>query len=198
MTAAISSRSGCDSDGEPTASPAAEMAVSGERRSCETARSSAVLTVSARRSAAVSTTPPSSPSRSSAALSSASSAGTTRSCSLRRLASEVSAPTSSVPSRLVPSRSGNATRALVPLHRLHLDRRRVQLERLRQPRRGRRQRLGEAVAAQQQPRHLRGQVGLAPALLGVARARARDLGHRARERRRRPGTRPAPPSCSSR
>ena len=33
--------------GEPSASPAAEIAVSGERRSCETARSSAVLTTSA-------------------------------------------------------------------------------------------------------------------------------------------------------
>jgi len=108
ITAAISSRSAGDSDGDPTAAPAAEMAVSGERKSWETARSSAVLTVSARRSAAVSTTPLSSPSRSSAALSSASSAGTTRSCSRRSLASEVSAPTTSVPSRLVPSRSGNA------------------------------------------------------------------------------------------
>ena len=109
ITAAISSRSCWVSDGEPTASPAAEIAVSGERRSCETARNSAVLTVSALRSAAVSTTSPSSRSRSSAALSSASSAGTTRSCRRRRLASDASAPTSSVPSRLVPSRSGNAT-----------------------------------------------------------------------------------------
>ena len=108
MTAASSARSCCDSDSEPTASPAAEIAVSGERRSWETARKRAVLTASARRSAAVSTTPPSSPSRSSAALNSASSAGTTRSCSRRRLSSEVSAPTSSVPRRLVPSRSGNA------------------------------------------------------------------------------------------
>ena len=109
MTAAISLRSSSDSEAEATASPAAEIAVKGERRSWETARSSAVLTTSARRSDAVSTTPPSSASRSSAALSSASSAGTTRSCSLRRLCSEASDPTSSVPNRRVPSRSGNAT-----------------------------------------------------------------------------------------
>ena len=168
----------------PTASPAAEIAVSGERRSWETARSSAVLTTSARRSDAVSTTPPSSSSRSSAALSSASSAGTTRSCSRRRLCSEVSAPTSSVPSRLVPSRSGNATLRSSPSTASISIAAELSSQRLRQARRGRRQSLGQILPAQQQPRHLRRQIGLAPALLRVASTRARHLRHRARERRR--------------
>ena len=109
IDAASSSRSCAETPGSAIASAAAEIAVSGLRRSCETARSSAVFTTSAWRSAAVSTTPPCSRSRSSAALSSASSAGTTRSCNRYRLRSELSAPTTTVPSRRSPSRSGNAT-----------------------------------------------------------------------------------------
>ena len=84
------------------------------------------------------------------------------------------------PARALAQRERDA--ALVPLDRLHLDRRRGQLERLRQTRRGRRQILREALAAQQQPRHLGGEIGLAPALLGLARARARDLRDRAGQR----------------
>ena len=59
----------------PSGSTAVRIAVSGERRSCDTARSSAVLTTSLRRSAAASTRLPSSSSRSIAAASSASSDG---------------------------------------------------------------------------------------------------------------------------
>ena len=114
MTLPSSRRSSSDSVGEAIASPAATIAVSGERRSCETARSSVVLTTSARRSARVSTTSPSRRSRSRPAASSASRLGTTRSCSRRSASSGSPAGTSSVPSWVVPSRSGNATRPSSP------------------------------------------------------------------------------------
>ena len=89
------------------------MAVSGDRRSWETARSTAVLITSLRRSASVSTTSAWRPSRSSAAASSASSDGTMRSCSRRSVVSGRSDGTSSVPIWRLPSRRGKAIR-LVP------------------------------------------------------------------------------------
>jgi hypothetical protein len=74
--------------------------------------------------------------------------------------------------------------ALVALHGAQLDRRRGQLECLREALRDGGQRVLEARPAQQQPRHLRGQVGLLAALLSLARAHARALGQRARHQRR--------------
>ena len=158
----------------PSAPAAVRIAVSGERRSCETARSSAVLTTSERRSAAVSTTSRCSASRSIAAASMASSAGTTRSRRRSRTAGSRPAGTSSVPSGGSPST--RATRRSSPSHRPQLDRGRRQLERVGEPLRDGGQRLVEARAAQQQPRHLGGQVGLLAALVRLARAHARALG----------------------
>lgn len=77
-------------------------------------------------------------------------------------------------------REGDA--ALVRLDRIHLDRCGAQLECLRETRRGGRQDLSEIVTPQQQPRHLRSEVGLASALLRVTRARAGDLSDRAGKR----------------
>ena len=64
-----------------------------------------------------------------------------------------------------------------------LDRRGRKLQRGREPLRHRRQRLLEAPTAQQQARHLCGEVGLLPALLGVLGARAGALRERARDDR---------------
>ena len=165
-------------------SAAARIAVSGVRRSWLTARSSAVFSTSLRRSARVSTTSESSSSRSSAAASSASSAGTMRSCTRRSVAS--GAP-------LRQQERADLARALaererepplVALDRLQLDRRRR-----RAPASGasRCAATGSAVAqvlaAQQRPRHLGGQVRLAPALVGLERAAPRGVGERARDDR---------------
>ena len=178
MSATSSRCSAGDSDAEPSAPAAVRIAVSGERRSCETARSSAVLSTSERRSALVSTTSRCSASRSTAAPRMASSAGTTRCCRRSRTAGGRPAGTSSVPrGRRLAQRQGDA--ALVALDGAQLDRRRAQLERVRQALRDRRQRLVEARAAQQQPRHLGRQVGLL-ATLAAPRAYGRGpLGQRA-------------------
>ena len=68
---------------------------------------------------------------------------------------------------------------LVGLDGRELDRGGRQLQRAGQALRRGRQRRGQVVAAQQQPRHLGREVGLAPALLGLGRAVARALGQRA-------------------
>ena len=98
------------------ARPAVRIAVSGVRRSCETARRSAVLSTSLRRSARVSTTSASSASRSSAAASSASSAGTTRSWTRPSVASgEACGQRRACAIWREPSRSGKHEPALVGL-----------------------------------------------------------------------------------
>ncbi len=65
--------------------------------------------------------------------------------------------------------------ALVGLDGVHLDRCRAQLQCLGETRGGRGEGLGEAVAAEKQPRHLGGEVGLATAVLRVAVSPAGDL-----------------------
>ena len=62
--------------------------------------------------------------------------------------------------------------ALVGLHRRELDRRRRQVQRCRQALGGDRQRRPQVPPAQQRARHLRREVGLAPALLGLQRTTA--------------------------
>ena len=156
----------CVERGEASASAAATIAVSGERRSCETERRTAVLISSLRRSALVSTT-----SRVSAlalergAPAAPSSAGATRSRAT------------------LGGRDGHEQRAevaerdrrvpLVALDALEHDGGRVDLERVGDPLGGRCQRRVRLRAAEQQLRELGGQVGLAPAPLGLAGARAR-------------------------
>ena len=75
--------------------------------------------------------------------------------------------------------------ALAGLDRVQLDRRAAQAQRPREPRPDRRQRLLQpSAAAQQQPRHLRRQVRLPPALVGLELAPAGDLRQPARPRGR--------------
>ena len=166
--------------GERKASALVRIAVSGERRSCETLRRSAVLITSLRRSAAVSTTSACSPSRSSAAASSASSDGATRACTRRSVASGAPAGSTSVPIWREPSRSGKTTlRSPASTARSSIAAL-VSAERPREPLADRRQRLLQpSAAAQQQPRQLGRQVGLAAALVGLQRPAARDLRERA-------------------
>ena len=177
--------------GECSASAVVRIAVSGERRSCETERSSAVLITSLRRSAAVSTTSACSASRSSAAASSASSAGAIAHLhapqhGLRRAGGQHERADLA---RALAQREDDA--ALAGVDRAQLDRGAGEPERLREPRADRRQRLLQPPAAQQQPRHLGRQVGLLAALVGLrARAcgRARPASSPRRRRgRRRPG-----------
>ena len=166
--------------GECSASAVVRIAVSGERRSCETERSSAVLITSLRRSAAVSTTSACSASRSSAAASSASSAGAIRTCTRRSTGSGAPAGSTSVPIWRVPSRSAKTTlRSPASTARSSIAALR-EAQRLGEPRADARQRLLQPPAAQQQPRHLGRQVGLLAALVGLQRALAGDLGQRAR------------------
>jgi hypothetical protein len=73
---------------------------------------------------------------------------------------------------------------LVALDGAQLDRRRRQLERTGQALGDGRQRVVQARSAQQQPRHLGGQVGLLATLLRFARPRPGALGQRARDHRR--------------
>ena len=86
------------------------IAVSGERRSWETERSTAVLTTLERRSAFVSITCASSSSRLRAATTSVSSAGTTRSWSASSTGGSTSRGTSTVPTREPSTISGSARR----------------------------------------------------------------------------------------
>jgi len=108
-TASLSSvRSSSLSDGVPSACPAATIAVSGVRKSCDTARSSAVLMSSLRRSASVCTASACIASRRRAIATSASSAGTT--CERKRAETSAGRPrgTSSV-AICVPSLSRSAS-----------------------------------------------------------------------------------------
>ena len=91
-------------------SAAAVIAVSGERRSWDTERSSVVLTTFERRSALVSITCDSSSSRRRTAATSVSRPGTTRSCSASSTSRSVSAGTSTVPIRLPSTIRGTARR----------------------------------------------------------------------------------------
>ena len=84
--------------------------------------------------------------------------------------------------------------ALGRVDRAQLDRRAAQPKRLRDPCTDGRERLLEPpAAAQQQARHLRRQVGLLPALVGLELALARDLREPARPRRREEEDREADP-----
>ena len=78
---------------------------------------------------------------------------------------------------------GQRDAPLVAFDLAQLDRRRGQLERVGEPARDRRQRVVEARSAQEQPRHLGGEVRLLAALLGLARAHAGARGKRARDQR---------------
>ena len=171
--------------GDAIASPAATIAVSGVRRSCETARSSVVLTTSARRSARVSTdlaeqpvalqrlprAAPRGSARPAPAAAAAPPPAGPRGTQQR--AELASSPRAAGTRRCRSSPSTGASS-------IDADGR---LERRREPLRGGGQRLRQLVAAQQQPRHLGRQVGLAPPLLGLGRARPRDLRHRAADHR---------------
>ena len=165
-----STRSASVSAGEDSASPEATIAVSGERRSCETDRSTAVLISSLRRSALVSTTSRVSRSRSSAAASSASRAGATRS----RATSATAAGTTSVPC----SPSGIAAWRASPSTRSGHDRGGVDLQRVGDALRRARQRRARIRRAEQQPRQLGGEIRLAPPPLGLARPRRGEVGER--------------------
>ena len=155
------------------ASPPAAVviAVSGERRSCDTERSTAVLTTFERRSALVSITCVSSSSRLRAAATSVSSAGSTRSCSASSTAGSVSRGTITVPTREPSTSSGSARRRSsesVQDSSIDTD---GEAERGRHLLAGRPQRLVQVGPAEQQARHLGGQVRLAPARLGLLGAR---------------------------
>ena len=163
----------------PSASPpaAAVIAVSGERRSCETERSTAVLTTFERRSALVSITCASSSSRLRAAATSVSSAGTTRSCSASSTLGSMSRGTSTVPTRRAVDEQRQRAPALVASPptpaRSTTDGR---SKRRRDPPARRAQRLLQLGAAQQQPRHLGGQIGLAAPRLRLLGPRAGRAG----------------------
>ena len=162
------------SAGEPAPRRPATIAVSGERRSCETARSSAVLSSSLRRSAADSTTSRASASRSSAAASSASSAR--ERCARSRRASTGAGVVAGDEQRAdrPRSRSGSATRRASPSAPASSS---IAADGSSSAAAMRcaaaAERAGDARAAEQQPRQLGAEVGLAAALLGLARARAR-------------------------
>ena len=176
-----------------SASPAATIAVSGERRSCETERSTAVLISSLRRSALVSTT-----SRVSAlALERG------RTAAPRARARPARARTSSAADRdqqrAEPSPSGTAACRASPVHAL---------EHARRPSRSRSasairlaagaERRARLRRAEQQPRQLGREVGLAAPPLGLARRACGPARTGSRRRPRRPGTRPARPSSRRR
>ena len=88
--------------------------------------------------------------------------------------------------------------ALVALDALEHDGGRVDPQRVGDPLGGRRQRRARLGRAEQQPRQLGGQVGLAPALLGLLGALASQLGQARGDRRQRRGRRPARPSSRRR
>ena len=110
MTEVSSSRASGESVSEVSPPAAVVIAVSGERRSCETERSTAVLTTFERRRAFVSITCVSSSSRLRAATTSVSSAGTTRSWSASSTAGSASRGTNTVPTREPSTISGSARR----------------------------------------------------------------------------------------
>ena len=179
-----SSRSPRSSPGERTAWPAVMIAVSGVRRSCDTARSSAVLMTSERRSACVSTTSACSRSRSSAARSSASSAGATRSRTRARIAaSSPPGPSSSSASWPLPRSSFTPRRASASLGGIEHDLDVAQAERRADepPRLG--QRVGERRPAEQDARGAGREVGFAATALGLGGARAREIRDGRRHRR---------------
>ncbi len=166
------------------------MAVRGVRRSWETDRSKAVLISSLRRSATVSTRPLSSSARLSAAASTDWSAGTIRSLIRSRSAAASAVGSTSVPiCSASPSAAPGGARqrergaaALVARDRSELDRGGRRADRRGEPLRRHRERIVEARAAEQQPRHLCCEVGLATTLLGFDGARARDVGDEAGRR----------------
>jgi hypothetical protein len=110
ITDVSSARASGESVSDPNPAAAAVIAVRGERRSCDTERSTAVLTTLERRSAFVSITCASSSSRLRAAATSVSSAGSTRSCSASSTAGLVSRGTMTVPTREPSTSSGSARR----------------------------------------------------------------------------------------
>ena len=173
------------------------MAVIGDRRSWLTDRSSAVLMTSLRRSARVSTTSPSSASRSWAAASNASSCGTARSCARRSTSSGRSAGSSSVPICTASSRSGNATRRSSP----STGRSSIAADGTPSAPARRCEATGRTLErsspAEQQPGELRGEIGLATALLGLLRAMARRLRERAGDERHDQNTASATQFCAS-
>ena len=171
MPAASSPRSRSSSAGEASASADVTIAVTGERRSCETARSTAVLISSERRSARVSTTSRVSVSRARPAASSASSAGRTAATS-----SSAACGTSSVPSRS-PSRASGiaAERSSAPTVVEHEPAGR-ELVRLRDALRGGAERRREVGRAEQHARELGGQPCLALRAHGLGRPAPGGLG----------------------
>ncbi len=181
-TAALSSaRSSAVSESLPSAWPAATIAVTGVRRSWETARSSAVLTSSLRRRAAR---------LDRFGLQRVAAQGDrderserghdVASCSRCSVSTGRSRGTSSV-ATWEPSAPLKRKRAapLLAGRDAELDRRGGHRERLGDPVRGDRQRIRGLRAGQQLSRERRREVGLGPAALGLERAAARELGHRA-------------------
>ena len=199
-TAALSSvRSSAVSDDAPSAWPAATIAVSGVRRSCDTARSSAVLMSSDRRSASVSTASACSASRLNAIATSASSAGTTR--SRRRSIASAGRPARDEQRcelLAVPVAEPERAPPFVAVDRAQLDRRRRYRERLRQPPGGagrapRPSPIPRAARARARPRGRPRRVAARP------RSRGREPARRSSRRRSQsPRTRPARPSCGCR
>ncbi len=108
ITEVSSARASARASSEPSPAAAVVIAVSGERRSCETERSTAVLTTFERRSAFVSITCVSSSSRLRAAATSVSSAGSTRSCRASSTFGSMSRGTITVPTREPSTSSGSA------------------------------------------------------------------------------------------
>ena len=109
-TATSSPRASSPSVGDCRPAAAAVIAVSGERRSWETERSSAVLTTLLRRSARVSITCASRPSRRRAAVSSVSRLGITRVSIPSMTGSAVARGTATVPARTPSTTTGSARR----------------------------------------------------------------------------------------
>ena len=168
MPRASSRRSSSSTCSDASGSAAVTIAVIGERRSWLTDRSSAVLMTSLRRSARVSTTSPSSSSRSCAAASNASSCGTDpllRPPQRRPRAGRRAA--AACRSARASSRSGNATRRSSP----STGRSSIAADGSRSAPARRCAATGrtrpEVLPAEQQARELRGEIGLAAALLGL-------------------------------
>ncbi len=155
---------------------AAVIAVSGERRSCETERRSAVLTTFERRSACVSITCASRPSRRRAAVEQRLEARDHPPLELLDHLRVGAARDRHRAGALAVDDDRQRPAALVAVAPAGLDLDPGQVERLRDPLSDDAQRVVEALAAEQHPRHLGGQVGLArggarPPRRGCARAR---------------------------
>ena len=108
ITDVSSARDSGESVSEPSPAAAVVIAVSGERRSWDTERRTAVLTTFERRSAFVSITCVSSSSRLRAAATRVSSAGSTRSCRASSTAGSMSRGTMKVPTREPSTNRGSA------------------------------------------------------------------------------------------